>query len=109
MALLCGLLDLIDMLEQSFIGFVGHEAPVPGVKGHGLEYDRLVPCIVTGVHRLFECGVFVGWVSIHSRNFALNASYSSWPIILLIEFLQFDLQLLGKLFFRRQIELVFTC
>ena len=60
MALLCGLLDLIDMLEQSFIGFVGHEAPVPGDKGHGLEYDRLVPCIVTGVHRLFECGVFVG-------------------------------------------------
>ena len=58
------LFDLIDMLEQSFIGFVGHEAPVPGDKGHGLEYDRLAPCIVTGVHRLFECGVFVG-VGVH--------------------------------------------
>lgn len=51
------LLDLIDMLEQSFIGFIGHEAPILGDEGHGLEYDR---CIVTSVRRLFECGVFVG-------------------------------------------------
>ena len=27
-------------------------------------HDRLAPCIVTGVHRLFECGVFVG-VGVH--------------------------------------------
>jgi len=40
-------------------------------------------------------------VFIHSRNFALKASYSCWPMMLLIEFLQFDLQLLGELFFGR--------
>ena len=62
--LLGRLLDFIDMFEQSFVGFVSHELPIPGDEGHRLEYDQLAPCIVTGVHRLFECGVFVG-VGVH--------------------------------------------